>query len=148
MTHLAIDLALGTAGFCWAPDVYGYATETCPRKLTDGARLDWWHDTLRGYVIARDTVVVEAPFIHHAHPSGAVPLIKLHGLLEWLCFAGDVWYVACPPSVLKKWATGNGNASKDLMMACAQERGWAGSDHNEADAYLLHAWYAVTGGER
>lgn len=43
---------------------------------------------------------------------------------------------SCPPSTLKKWATGNGHASKAEMMARA-----GCSDEHEADARLLLEWF-------
>jgi hypothetical protein len=137
VTHLALDLALGTTGICWGPDPDDVDTLTCPRGYIDGSRLEWWWSALRNHIVSVDTVVVEAPFIHRAHPSGSVPIIKLHGLVEWLCHHEQVRYTTVAPSQLKKWATGSGKADKNLMMACAQERGWAGTDHNEADALLL-----------
>jgi hypothetical protein len=65
-----------------------------------------------------------------------------------MCHNDDKWYVACPPSVLKKYWAGTGNASKDLMVAATQERGFAVDDHNVSDAIALWHWYAETGGER
>jgi len=139
--HLALDLALGTTGLCTGTRAGDSFTLTVPKHTTGGERLAWWRHELEGYLLPVDTVVVEAPIIYPGHTVGQINTIKLHGLIEWMCHDADVWYTACAPSKLKKWATGSGNASKDLMMACAQERGWDGHDHNEADAWLLWHWY-------
>jgi len=40
-------------------------------------------------------------------------------------------------ATLKKWATGNGRASKDQMVAAAIRKGHQPQDDNEADALLL-----------
>lgn len=138
MTHLAIDLALGTTGYCFGPAFDDYDVLKCPAKLRGGERLDWWYESFRVLLSTPvDAVVVEAPFLHPKHPTGSVSTIELHGLVRWLFFHERLSYIAVPPSTLKQWATGRGNASKELMMACAQERGWKGDDDNEADAFLL-----------
>ena len=40
-------------------------------------------------------------------------------------------------STLKKFATDNGNANKDMMVAAAVKKGWPVSDDNEADALWI-----------
>jgi Holliday junction resolvasome RuvABC endonuclease subunit len=139
MSHLALDLALSTTGICWGPDGDDVDTLTAPR-LTGGARLEWWWSALRVHMLAVDTVIVESPFIHPAHPSGSVPTIKLHGLVEWLCCHEQVRYTTVTPSELKKWWTGSGKADKALMVTVAQERGYDITDHNAADAIALWHW--------
>lgn len=43
-----------------------------------------------------------------------------------------------PPKTLKKWATGNGNAQKDLMLMNVYKRwGVEFQDHNICDAYCM-----------
>lgn len=151
MNHLAFDLGLGTTGLAWNG---GSDHFICPSKhrsspLTDTkrrGRYEWWHDTFRAILVAQEPgpVIVEAPFIHNSHPTGAIPLIQLHGLL--LSAAIDDWREVhvVENRTLKKWATGNGNASKDDMIHWARAFGWEGTDHNEADAYLLWHYWAVT----
>ena len=51
-------------------------------------------------------------------------------------------YEICPPTMLKKFATGHGNASKDkVMLATAREFPTFDGDNNEADAL----WAATYG---
>jgi Holliday junction resolvasome RuvABC endonuclease subunit len=142
MTHLALDLALGTTGICFGPDPDDVDTLTCPRGYTAGSRLEWWWSALRNHIVAVDCVVVEAPFIHPAHPSGSVPTIKLHGLVEWLCCHEQVRYHAVAPTALKKFWTGTGKANTALMITVAQERGYNPDDYgthasDAADAIAL-----------
>jgi Holliday junction resolvasome RuvABC endonuclease subunit len=142
MTHLALDLSLSKTGVAWADgsDVY-----TCPKGLTGGARLNWWALTIGEFVVLHhpNRVVVEAPFLHAAHPSGSISLIELHGVIRYLAFQHGVDYVTVPPTTLKKEMTGSGKATKDDMIACANAlRPYEITDHNEADAVLLWHWGA------
>ena len=63
------------------------------------------------------------------------------GILQEVCTQINMDYKGVMPSELKKWATGKGNANKDLMMATAAMR-WPSfsGDDNEADARLLWAF--------
>ena len=59
-------------------------------------------------------------------------------IVEW-CVDNNVDYRGYSSTEIKKYATGNGNASKELMIAVA-EKVWPqkkGMDDNEADALLL-----------
>ena len=53
-----------------------------------------------------------------------------------LCRA-ETKFIAVYPNALKKWATGNGKASKQDMIDAAKLLGWNPKDDNEADALLL-----------
>tara|TARA_R110002167_G_scaffold250238_1_gene456360 strand:- start:309 stop:761 length:453 start_codon:yes stop_codon:yes gene_type:complete len=48
-------------------------------------------------------------------------------------------------SALKKWATGKGNADKQLMMKAAADYGYETDDDNQADAYLLLRYFQRNG---
>lgn len=153
MTHLAIDLALGTSGFCWGPRPIDCCTFTCsiPASRPFGQRLSWWRrrvsDLLDNDKVPRITkIVVEAPigFGHSSERmSSLIKLAKLHGAIEVRAHGAGVTYDdTIYPSTVKRWATGNGRASKDEMMSAARARfGWDGTSHDEADAVLL--WHYV-----
>jgi Holliday junction resolvasome RuvABC endonuclease subunit len=64
-------------------------------------------------------------------------------IIDWATTAG-IESKGYSPKEIKKWATGNGNASKDAMVAFAKKR-WLGVqilDDNHADALLL--WQMAT----
>jgi Holliday junction resolvasome RuvABC endonuclease subunit len=64
-------------------------------------------------------------------------------IIDWATTAG-IESKGYSPKEIKKWATGNGNASKDAMLAFAKKR-WLGVqilDDNHADALLL--WQMAT----
>lgn len=52
---------------------------------------------------------------------------------------------AVPVATIKKFATGKGNANKEMMVAAAQQIGFNVDDDNQADA--LHLWRLVTGAD-
>jgi Holliday junction resolvasome RuvABC endonuclease subunit len=150
MTVVAFDLGLHTTGVCWAVD--GHDHFICPAKHRQSpmddvkrqARLAWWKDTFRMILLPhpRADVFVEAPFMSRTHPSGSMELLKLHGVLAAVCADNALSLTHVENRTLKKWATGNGNAKKDEMLAAIQALGYEVDDDNEADA--CHLWrYAV-----
>ena len=60
-------------------------------------------------------------------------------MTEALAFAAKYNIETMPvhTATLKKFATGNGRASKEDMVKAAIQRGWNPVDDNEADAILL-----------
>ena len=151
MTHLAVDLALGTTGVCWGPGTHDHDSFTTPTKLRGGERLSWIRrrlkEHLRNEKLPHITVmVVEGPIMSHSHPTGAIPTIKLHGAVEHMAFTAGVQYVEVPhPSVIKKFATGKGNADKAAMVEAAKALGYHVDNDNEADAIHIWRWWAQRG---
>lgn len=62
--------------------------------------------------------------------------------VEQACFH----FVSCPTGVLKRFATGSGNADKDHMAIAARRRwpDYSFADDNEVDARLLWHWAVTT----
>lgn len=58
--------------------------------------------------------------------------------LQAFCDQRDIKYYGVEVATLKKWATGKGNAKKEVMVEAAIYRGWAPEDDNAADAALLY----------
>lgn len=113
-------------------------------KLTDAdpyARLHQLHNAL--FAILKedrpDAAIIEEPIV----VRGLATARRLHefvGHARWLCFAFGVPVVELKPSTLKKWATGNGAATKDDMHDEAARRGATPANDDEADAFLLREW--------
>lgn len=68
-------------------------------------------------------------------------LAELRGILLEVCDTLDIPEPeAVNPSTLKKWATGNGRASKEQMIrACREKYRYEPPDDNAADA--CHLWH-------
>jgi len=100
----------------------------------------WLDIKLKNYRI--DHVIYEETFSKSAYSSRV-----LHGFLAILQFTFAERYLdedkrltmaKVHASHLKKFATGNGHATKDLMISKYRERfGYLPADHNEADAFWL-----------
>jgi Holliday junction resolvasome RuvABC endonuclease subunit len=65
---------------------------------------------------------------------------KLICIIEKLCAELDLEYIEFSSTEVKKFATGNGTASKELMIQYANSLwGYPGNDDNEADSiHILH----------
>lgn len=62
---------------------------------------------------------------------------EVGGMIRLVLFDLAVPFVEIPPRSVKRFATGNGNADKDRMLAAAHELGAPVSNHDEADAWHL-----------
>lgn len=73
------------------------------------------------------------------HRGGAATQLCVGLVTDVLAFAADIGAETMPvhTGTLKKYATGKGNAGKELMVLAARERGYTPTDDNEADACLL-----------
>lgn len=87
-----------------------------------------------------DLVVMEGPGMA-ALSHGGPDLIGLWWLLADQLLRMELALAIAPPTCLKKYATGKGNASKDQVLAAAVRRyeDYAISDNNQADAVVLMA---------
>lgn len=87
-----------------------------------------------------DVVMIEG-YAFGAKGRAVFDIAELGGVLRMGLYTRGVAWVEVPPSCVKTLATGKGNSKKDAVLAEAIRRlGYAGSDHNEADAtWLLQA---------
>jgi Holliday junction resolvasome RuvABC endonuclease subunit len=101
-------------------------------------RLAWLRREIALVVEGADLVAVEG--YAYARANQAHQLGELGGVIRLLLHECGVRYVDVPPAVLKRYATGRGNAGKGQVLVEAVKRlGYEGSDDNEADALWLRA---------
>lgn len=141
-TILALDLGTTTG---WAlRDRTGHITSgtVCfrPQRFEGGGmrflRFKRWLAELKQCAEGIDLVVFEEVRRHAgvdaAHAYGGF----LASLTAW-CEHHGIPYQGVPVGMIKKHATGKGNASKDEMLASIRARGHQPADDNEADALAL-----------
>jgi len=87
-----------------------------------------------------DTLVIIEGYSFSSHAAHAHELGALGGVVRYRLWRRGIAFVDVAPATLKKYATGKGNAPKELVLAEAIRRlGYTGSSHDEADAIWLRA---------
>lgn len=76
----------------------------------------------------------------HAGTDAAHVYGGLMSQLQEFCEGKGIPYAGVPVGTIKKFATGSGNASKDLVIEAVKRYGWDPKDDNEADAIALLLW--------
>ena len=108
-------------------------------KLRGVERLAFLEAQLLPHILAADLVVIEGQSFN-ARGRSHFSLAELHGVLHLACFKSHVETVVVPPATLKKWATGDGRATKDQMLEAARQKGADPANYDEADSYHLRAY--------
>lgn len=129
---LALDLGstMGAAtynGERWVTKSFTF-TGKRPEKLS---KLLLWLVHLQ----RRDLIVYERPFCRGLHATRM--LWGMAGIIEAWAEDNEIPVVDQVPSAIKKWATGNGRASKQDMIDVAAIWGHPDLNDHEADALLL-----------
>lgn len=120
----------------------GVATPSGPCLVTPGKRrgmerLQYIRERVLSLAGGAELVVIEG-YSYHSRSSRAHKLGELGGVVRLALWEEGIPYLDVPPSSLKRFATGSGNASKGLVLVEAVKRlGYPGADDNEADALWL-----------
>jgi hypothetical protein len=138
-----LDLSLTSTGYASAnlalSPALAVAERLRPGKLRGHERLRWIYREAGRRCGGADLVVVEGP--SYGSHQGQHQLGGLFYLVTHVLWQGGITVVVVPPPSLKKYATGNGGASKDEVLAAVVRRYPAvdvrGND--EADALVLAA---------
>lgn len=136
---VGVDLSLTATGIAHLSR-RGLVTDTLAEKSRGLIRLRRLAATITALTASANLVCVEGPAYSQGLAAGYHERAGLHWLL-----LDRLWDTGKPvavigPSVLKKFATGKGNASKDAMILAAARRfpTFVG-DNNQADALWLAA---------
>lgn len=85
-----------------------------------------------------DLVVIEGLAFMARNTSALIQLSALNYMFRERLFLSGIPFVIVPPTQLKKFVSGKGNAPKELVMLDVYKRyGISFKDNNEADAYVL-----------
>lgn len=141
---IGLDLSSTCTGIC-LPD--GGTAHFAPPKGTVLSRAVAIRDWLRDWVAPPvDLIVIED--IGTRFTQTAIAMAYVHCCVDQLLMNQRTIKVA--PAVLKRFATGKGNADKHAMTVAAIRNGWAcdgeeGSTDDECDAWWLWAlgWYML-----
>ena len=142
MNISAFDLSLRATG--WASLVGGEITTGRIRPKAKFAKTPLKRLQLIRYevaVVAFDADLVVLEDYAYSRTNRSHQMGELGGVIRThLALAMERKVVLVSPTALKKFATGKGNAKKDLVLVEAVRRlGYDGCDHNESDAlWLLH----------
>lgn len=143
---IGLDLAVTSTGIaCADGTLHTVKTKIRPNaKINDQARrlhqLIGELDPLlaRGIGRGHTAIAVIEDYAHGGHQGLTMArLAEVGGVVRNRLFERSVHMYAIPPTALKKWATGNGGASKEEMTARARDFGFRPSNDDEADACLL-----------
>lgn len=108
-------------------------------KKRDTERLEDIRRAVLDFLDAHDPELVAIEgFAYNAKGASVFEMGGLGWLLRWALFMACRPYVIVPPSTLKLYATGVGNAPKEIVIREVFRR-WQfeARDNNEADAYAL-----------
>lgn len=135
---LGLDLSCSRSGVA-APT--GRTLSIAPRTTDIGPRLHLVAGAVAKVVRAYrpQLAVIEDYAPNSRGRLSTIRLAELGGAVRMMLHELDVPFVTVGPGQLKRWATGNGNATDDRMIAAARAAGADPANDDEADAYLLRA---------
>jgi len=130
----AYDLSLTGTGF-----YDGEHLAVCRTKKRGHERLQIILDEVEERCALTDPVVFIEGFSYGSRGSSVYEIAGLGYLVRHYLYAAGIPFAIVPPTVLKKYATGKGNAGKpDMLDAAIRRFGYQGTtDDNAVDAFLL-----------
>lgn len=136
---LAVDPSLTSTGYCYK---YGdqFCVGTLKPKLRGVQRLYYLRSSIHRIIASNDfdCVVVEG-YAMGATNSRVFDIGEWGGILKLISYEYVGRILVIPPTSMKKFVTGKGNASKEEVMSAVGDR-WEipFSCHDEADAIALY----------
>jgi hypothetical protein len=133
---IGLDLSLVSTGVAGA----GWADRIRPGNRNGINRLHYIRGQVLEFITGATLAVIEGPSYgstgSYQHERGG-----LWWLIAWTLAQHDIPYAVAAPGQVKKYATGNGNADKDEVLAAAIRRfpNVHITKNDEADAYWLCA---------
>lgn len=142
MRVLGIDPSLTSLGYAFfsgdrQPEIH----RVRPKGLRGLERLRYLRDTVSAVVEETESTLVAYEGYAMGRFAGggrSFDLGELGGVLKLTLFERKIPILLVPPTCLKLFATGKGNADKDkVMTSMAKHRGQLFASDDEADAYAL-----------
>lgn len=110
-----------------------------PKKLRGMPRLKLIRNHIKELIVREDPelILIEG-YSFGSRGRSIFNLGELGGVLRLLFEDLELQYIDVPPTVLKKWVTGKGNADKEMMLASIEAKyGIKFDDDNIGDAFGL-----------
>ena len=137
MNVVGLDLSLTHTGVA---DGFTGPWVIVPKKLRGIERVDFIANLILINMDERTDLICIEGYSFGSRSSQAHALGELGGVVRRDLWREGFTYIDIPPSTLKTYATGKGNAGKLEVVANARERlGYGGFDDNCADALWLRA---------
>jgi Holliday junction resolvasome RuvABC endonuclease subunit len=114
---VALDVSLtctGIAGVGW--------TDRIRTKLRGDERLAYLETEIASFIRSADLVAMEGPSYGHSGPRFHEDLAGLRVLVRRYCHHHQIPYALVPPSNLKLYTTGRGNAGKGEVRSAVADR--------------------------
>jgi Holliday junction resolvasome RuvABC endonuclease subunit len=134
LTVVGLDLSLtctGVAGVGW--------TDRIRTNLRGDERLAYLEAEVVSFIRCADLVVMEGPSYGHSGPRFHEDLAGLRVLVRRYCHRHTIPYAVIPPSSLKQYTTGRGNATKGEVRSAVADRYGVHTEgpgrYDQADAY-------------
>lgn len=106
-------------------------------RITGPARLSAIKKQLSNLINTEDLVIIEG-YAFGARGSSGISLGELGGVIRTWLYESGVRYIEIPPTQIKKFITGSGNAPKETMLKEVYKRyNFDTNDNNLADAYCI-----------
>ena len=137
MKATGLDLSIAATGYAYGTQ-NGIAHGTIKTVGTKDVRLV----VIKNFIVERadgsELVLIEG-FLNKSFSAGITGMV--HGAVRTGLIEAGIPYASFPPTSLKKYATGSGNADKTAMALAAYKRGGVEfKDDNQCDAWWL--WVA------
>ena len=134
---VGIDQSLAATGVAVLRNNTLFTITNAPKGLKDIPRLEWfssYFDRLFGVGVA----AIGMEGYSFGSPNACYALGELGAVVKLSAFRAGHTPVIVPPNSVKKFATGNGNAKKELVLKGVFQRfGIDTNDNNQADATAI-----------
>lgn len=131
---LGLDLSLTATGiYC---DVCGGSVFKSKNKGME--RLEDIWDSIDLHLSHVDICIIEG-YSFGSRGRAIFSIGELGGVVKYNLYKDGTPYIDAAPALVKKFATGKGNANKDEVLAASiRKLSYQGNDNNECDAYVLN----------
>lgn len=136
MNILALDIATTTG---WKTRTSSGVWNLKPnRGESEGMRVVRFKAKLKELITIESIQLISYERPAGLHKSSIMVASEMIGVMKDLCVESGIDLACYSSKEIKKFATGNGNASKSDMINSARNLGYNPSDDNEADAIHLY----------